>query len=143
MKPFSYAAFVAYGNACINNANGKTQELQDAFRADLKKNIAKAGYPSKDEIGIVDTINDFEMGATLRAIPSMVTGFMHDEDRAFELPAVDSNTAAGSLRIASVEEKTREGVIMLGEHKGETYTSTTGAHDEYRVKSNTDPFKKK
>lgn len=143
MKPFSYAAFVAYGNACINNANGKNQELQEAFRTDLKKNIAKAGYPSKDEIGIIDTINDFEMSATLKAMPSVITHFMSDEDRAFELPAVDDKTAPGSLRIASVEEKTREGVIMLGEHKGETYVSTTGAHDEYRVKSNTDAFKKK
>jgi hypothetical protein len=141
MKPFSYAAFVAYGNACINNANGKTQELQDAFRADLKKNIAKAGYPSKDEIGIIDTINDFEMTATLKAIPSMVTGFIKDEDRSFELPAVNDSTAAGSLYIDSVDEHTRTGVIQFGERKGETYESTTAAHDEYKVHSNTKPFK--
>ena len=143
MKPFSYAAFVAYGNACINNTNGNTPELQEAFKTDLKKNIAKAGYPSKDEIGIIDTINDFEMTATLKAMPSVITGFMRDEDRSFELPAADAQTAPAQLRIAPVEEKTREGVIMLGEHKGETYTSTTGAHNEYKVKSNTDAFKKK
>ena len=142
MKPFSYAAFVAYGNACINNQQGKTPDLQAAFRSDLKKNIAKAHYPSKDEIDIVDTIDDFEMTATLKAIPGVITQFMKDEDRAFELPAVDEQTAPATIRIAEVDEKTREGVIMLGEHKGETYTSTTGAHKEYKVRSNTDAFKK-
>lgn len=145
MKQFSFGAFTAYCNSCINNTNEfrPTPEMAEGFREDLKYNIAMAGNPQKGEEGIVDTIQNFRMTGTLRAMPEMIVNFMRDTGRAFDLPAVNANTAPGSLRIASVEEKTREGVIMLGEHKGETYTSTTGAHDEYRVKSNTDAFKKK
>ena len=142
MKPFSYAAFVAFGNDCVNNRNEVTPEFAKAFRTDLKKNIAKAHYPKQDEIDIVDTIDDLEMTATLKAMPTLIAQFMKTEDRAFELPAVDDETAPATIRIADVDEKTREGVIMLGEHKGETYTSTTGAHKEYKVRSNTDAFKK-
>lgn len=141
-KPFSYAAFVAYGNAAINNASGKTADLQTAFRTDLKKAIAKAGYPSKSEIGIIDTISDFDLSATLHEIPAVVTKFMKDEDRAFELPAPDKKTAPATIKIVSVDKKTKKGTIMLGDKKGQEYTSTIGAHDEVRVKNNTKAFKK-
>ena len=142
-KQFSYAALRDYGNACFNNATGKTPHIQEAFRTDLKKAILKAGCPSKEEIGIIDTITDFDMSETLRVMPEIVVGFMRDEDRAFELPAADKKTAPASIRIADVEEKTHEGVIMLGDKKGETYTSTTKAHREYKIKSRTDAFKTK
>ena len=44
---FSMGAFVTYGNMALNNQKGKSSNLQEAFRADLKKNIARAGYPSR------------------------------------------------------------------------------------------------
>lgn len=141
-KSFSYAAFCAYGNACINNASGKTQDMQAAFRADLKRNIAKAGYPQKDEIGIIDTINDFDFSETMRVMPDMISGFMHDEKRAFNLPAPDKKTAPATLKVVAVGKKTKTGIIQMGEKKGQTYTSTTAAHEEVKVKNNTSDFKK-
>lgn len=141
-KVFSLAAFTAYGNSCINNATGNTAPIQQAFKADLKKAIAHAGYPSKDEIGVIDEINDFEMTNTLSKVPEMVSGFMKDEQRAFDIPAADSNTCAASIKVIAVPEKTKTGEIQLGDRKGETYTSTTAAHEEISVKNRRDPFKK-
>lgn len=142
IKPFSYAAFAAFGNACINNATGKTPEIQAAFRTDLKKAIAKCGYPTKDEIDIVDTISDFDMSATLHEIPNLVTKFMHDEQRSFDLPAPDKKTAPATIKVVAVEKKTKNGIIMLGDRKGEPYTSTVAAHEEVKVRNNTKAFKK-
>ena len=141
-KSFSFAAWVNYGNACINNTTGNTPEIQTAFKSDLKKAIAHAGYPTKEEIGVVDTINDFDMSATLQTIPKMVSGFMHDEKRSFDIPAADSNTCAATIKVVAVDEKTKEGTIMLGDRKGETYKSTIAAHEELSVKNRRDPFKK-
>lgn len=141
-KGFSFASFVQYGNACINNATGNTPGIQDAFKTDLKKAIAHAGYPSKDEIGIVDEINDFEMPNVMSKIPEIVSGYMRDEKRSFDIPAADDNTCAATIKVVAVPEKTKTGTIMLGDKKGETYESTTKAHDELSVKNRRDPFKK-
>lgn len=141
-KLFSFAAWVDYGNSCINNTTGNTPGIQEAFKADLKKAIAHAGYPTKEEIGVVDTINDFDMSATLSKVPEMVAGFMKDEKRAFDIPAADENTCAASIKVVAVNEKTKEGTIMLGDRKGETYKSTIAAHEEIAVKNRRDPFKK-
>lgn len=140
-KSFSFAAFVAYGNNCINNVNGTTPEIQTAFKADLKRAIAHANYPSKDEIGIIDEINDFDMSNTLEQVPKLVSGFMHDEQRSFDLPAPDENTAPATLRVDAVPEKVNEGTIQFGDNKGQTYKSVTAAHDEVKVKSKTKQFK--
>lgn len=130
-KPFSTPAWVQYGNA----------KLQDALRADFKKNAAKMGYPSKDEIGIVDETT-LDATNTLSVIPATISGFMHDEGRSFDLPAPDEKTAAATLRVDAVEEKTKTGTIMLGDKKGQEYTSTIAAHEEIKVKNRTKPFKK-
>lgn len=140
-KSFSYAALVAYGNRSINNADGKTPELQAALRTDLKKAIAKAGYPSKDEIGIIDTIKDFDFSATIRELPALVSGFMKAEGRAFDLPAPDKKTAPATIKVVSVPKKTKKGIIQMGDKKGQEYTSTIGAHEEVRVKNKTGEFK--
>jgi hypothetical protein len=129
-KVASMPAWVAYGNA----------KLQDAARADFKKNAAKMGYPSKDEIGIVDQTT-LDISQTLAAIPAAVSGYMHDEKRAFDLPAPDNKTAPATLKVAAIPEKTKTGVVMLGDKKGETYTSTVKAHEEVKVKSRNKDFK--
>lgn len=139
---FSFASFVAHGNACINNASGNTPEIQSAFKSDLKKAIAHAGYPSKDEIGVIDEINDFDMSATMSKIPEIVSSYMRDEQRGFDIPAADNNTCAATINVVSVPEKTKTGTIMLGDRKGETYESVIKAHDELTVKNRRDPFKK-
>lgn len=141
-KKFSFASFVAYGNACINNTTGNTPDIQTAFKSDLKKAIAHAGYPTKDEIGVIDEINDFDMSATMQTIPQLVSGYMHDEKRCFDIPAADNKTCAATIKVVEVGEKTKTGTIMLGDKKGETYTSTIAAHEELSVKNRRDPFKK-
>lgn len=142
-KPFSFAAFVEYGNSCINNTTGNTPEIQTAFKQDLKKAIAHAGYPSKEEIGIVDEINDFDMSATLQTVPQIVAGFMHDEERAFDLPAVDENTAPASIGVKSVPEEVKEGTLTFGKDAGSKYKTKVAAHDEPTLKVRRDKFKSK
>ena len=106
-KPFSFAAFCTYGNACFNDPE-KTPDIRDAFKTDLKKAIAHAGYPTKEEINIVDDINDFDMSATLQQVPKIVSGFMHDEQRNFDIPSSDSKTCAATVKVVAVDEKTKE-----------------------------------
>lgn len=137
MKVHSLAAFVKYGNEQIN-----TGSMQSAFKADLKKAIAHAHYPTKEEIDIIDTINDFDMSATLSKVPELIGSYMKDEDRAFNIPAVDDKTAPASLRLEAIPEKTSTGIIQMGPDKGKEYTSTTKAHNEIKIKSNRDAFKK-
>ena len=112
-KVFSLAAFVEYGNKCINNANNATPVMQDAFKKDLKKAIAHAGYPSKDEIGVVDEINDFELTNTLAQVPTLVSSFMRDEQRSFDLPAVDPNTCPASIKVG--RNSTNPSTLALSE----------------------------
>jgi hypothetical protein len=137
-EKFSFAALANYGNSTAQAATN----LQSAFVTDAKKFYAKAGYPSKDEISILDEIKP-DLTNTVEAIPQFVSGFMHDEKRAFDIPAADNNTCAATIKVVSVDEKTKEGTIMLGDKKGETYTSTVLAHDELVVKNKRGPFKKK
>jgi hypothetical protein len=137
-KVFSLSAFAKYGNQQIN-----TGFMQQAFKSDLKKAIAHAGYPSKSEIGNVDEINDFDMSATLSKVPELVGNYMKDEDRAFNIPAIDKKTAPASLRLEEIDEKESEGIIPMGPHKGEMYTSKVKKHNEIKVKSNRDAFKVK
>lgn len=142
MNNFSMAAFVKYGNSVINNAQNKpeNEEISKGFKADLKRAIAHAGYPSKDEIGVIDTINDFDMSNTLEAIPTIVSGYMKNEDRAFNIPATDDKCTSAKITIVSKEEETKTGENRF---TGGTYTTTIAAHDEYKVSNNRDPFKSK
>lgn len=126
----SRPAWVAYGNA----------KLQDAARADFKKNAAKMGYPGKDEIGIVDETT-LDISHTLAAIPETISGYMHDEKRAFEIPAPDKKTAPATLKVIAVEKKTTTGVQTFGPNKGKSYSSTVAAHEELKVSNNRKAFK--
>ena len=139
---FSFGAWMNYCDSSINNTTGTTPAVQEAYKKDLKKAIAHAGYPSKDEIGVIDQINDFTMDNLAAEIPNMVSGFMKDTGRSFNIPAADDNTCAASIKVVAVDEKTKEGTIMFGDKKGESYTSTTSAHEELTVKNNRTPFKK-
>ena len=80
------------------------------------------GYPSKDEIGIVDQTT-LDISQTLAAIPGAVSGYMHDEKRAFALPAPDKKTTPATIKVVAVEQKTKEGVSTLGKNKGQPYKS--------------------
>ena len=142
-KVFSLAAFCAYSNSCFNNTTGTTPTIQTAFKADLKKAIAHAGYPSKDEIGVVDEINDFDMSNTMSKVPEIISGFMRDEKRAFDIPAANDNTCPASIKVVAVDDKVKTGIIQMGDKKGETYESKIKAHEELSVKNRRDAFKEK
>jgi len=135
---FSFAALANYGNSTAPAATN----FQQAFVTDAKKFYAKAGYPSKDEIGILDEIKP-DLTNTVEAIPQFVAGFMHDEKREFNIPASDDKTTAATIKVVHKDESTSTGTIQMGPDKGKTYTSTTLAHDELVVKNKRGPFKKK
>ena len=141
-KPFSMAAFIEYGNKKINNATGNDLEMQTAFKTDLKKAIAHAGYPSKDEIGIIDEINDFDMSNTLETIPKLVSDFMADTDRKFDLPAPDKKTCPATIYTQHVEEEKKEGVSKLGGVETK-WSVTIAPHDVVKVSNRNDAFKTK
>lgn len=130
-KPASIPAWTKYAN----------DRLQDALRQDFKNNAKRLGYPGKDEIGIVDQ-STLDASNTLAAIPGAISGYMHDEHRAFAIPAPDAKTAPATLKVVDVPKKTKTGTIQLGDRKGEPYTSTIEAHAEIRAKSHTKNFKK-
>ena len=136
-KGFSFAALANYGSSLAPAATS----FQNAFVQDAKKYYAKAGYPSKDEIGIFDEITP-DVTNTVSAIPEFVAGFMKDESRSFDIPAADDKTTAATIKVVHKEEATSTGTIQMGPRKGETYTSTTAAHDELVVKNKRDKFKK-
>ena len=141
---FSMSAFVTYGNAALNNQKGKSSDLQDAFRADLKKNIAIAGYPSKDEIGIVDEINNFTFENTLKQMPQLVANYMRDENRKFNIPSPDGSCTDATIEIVHKEKQTKTGVAKLGNGKDPIpWESTIKDHDEYALTNHRDAFKVK
>lgn len=141
VKGFSMAAFIEYGNGKLNNVSGKDMEIQQAFKADLKRNIAKAGYPSKDEIGIIDEINDFDMSNTLECVPQIISDYMADTGRKFDLPAPDKKTCPATIYTKHIPEETKTGVSKLGGVE-KPWTSTILAHDIVKVKNHTGGFKK-
>ena len=137
-KGFSFAAFANYSNSTAAPASN----FQHAFVQDAKKFYAKAGYPSKDEIGILDEMVP-DVTNTVSQIPELVTGFMHDEERAFDLPAADDKTAPATIKVVKVPDKVTEGIITIdGPNKGKKYKSTVKAHEEPKLKVKRDAFKK-
>ena len=137
-KTFSFAALANYGNSTATPASN----FQHAFVQDAKKFYAKAGYPRKEELGILDEMQP-DVTNTVSAIPELVAGFMHDEQRSFDIPAADDKTAPASIQVVHVPEKTTEGVITIdGPKKGQKYKSTVKAHDELKVKNRRNAFKK-
>ena len=94
-----------------------------------------------DEIGIIDEINDFDMSNTLECVPQIVSEFMADTGRKFDLPAPDSKTCPATISTQYVPEETKKGVSKLGGVEKE-WTSTIAAHDVVKVKNHTKAFKK-
>lgn len=130
-KTSSKPAFIEYGNA----------NLQEAMKADTRKNIIKMGFPNKDELDGVLASTTLDMSNTLAAIPGCISGYMHDEKRAFDLPAPDKKTAPATIKVVAVPKKTKTGIVQMGPNKGSTYTSTIDAHEEVKVKSRNKDFK--
>lgn len=136
MQSFSLANFVNYMNDQVNK---KETDLSTAFRKDVKAAIALAGYPTKDEIDIIDTLDGIKMSNVAAQIPSVVGGFMKDNQRAFEIPATDDKTCTLVIGRKPVEERIKEGTSnMSGEEK--TWKCRIAAHTEYFAKNKRKPF---
>lgn len=138
MPSFSISSFVNYGNDQVNN---KETALSAAFRKDVKEAIRVAGYPTKDEIDIIDTIDNLKMTNTLEEVPGLVANYIKDTDHDFELPRTDEETVAASISRRHVDEVTKSGVSSMGGTE-KTWTSTVAAHNEYFVKNKRKPFKR-
>ena len=130
-KVASKPAFIEYGNA----------KYQEAFKADTRKNIIKMGFPNKDELDGVLAATTLDMSNTLAVMPECISNYMHDEKRAFDLPAPDKKTAPATIKVVAVPKKTKTGTVQMGPNKGGTYTSTIAAHEEVKVKSRNKDFK--
>lgn len=142
-KSFSAAVWAEYLSKCANNADKKHSKDQEAVQSFVEKTIAKLGYPNKDEVhDVVKNFKDFDLTPIADRIPTMVSGYMHDEKRAFDLPSVDPSTAKATIGVRAVDEKVNEGIIQFGENKGKPYKSVTAAHEEIYVRNNTKIFKK-
>lgn len=138
MPSFSLSAFINYGNDQVSKPGS---DISTAFRKDIKAAVALAGYPTKEEIDIFDTIEGLKMTNTMEQIPALVAHFIEDEDRDFEIPSVNPETCAVSVVKKHVDEITKSGTSnMNGVEK--QWTSTIGAHNEYYVKNRRKPFKK-
>lgn len=135
-KPFSLAAFVDHGNA-------KNKAFADAFATDTLKNLAKMGYPNKDEAPDAVKNTKLDMSHTLGAVPELVSEFMTSEGRKFDIPSTDKTMAPATIRLEEIPKKVTEGVNQLGANKGQKYKSVTKAHTEVKVKSHNKDFKEK
>lgn len=139
---YSLANMVEWANKSVNNVNGTTEDIQTAFRQVLKAGIKKANYPSCEaELAVIDEIKNFDVTPMAEKIPDIIARYMAEEKRPIKLPAVDENTAPATLKLVHKDETVNEGIIQMGARKGEKYSSKVAAHDEYKIKSNTDAFK--
>lgn len=138
MPSFSLSSFVNY---CNEQTAKKESALSTAFRQDVKAAVALAGYPTKDEIDIFDSIEGLKMTHLAEQIPAAVASYMKDENRDFEIPATDSETCAAAICRTHKDEVTKTGTSNMGGEEKE-WTSTIAAHNEYFIKNRRKPFKK-
>ena len=142
-KSFSASEFAKYTNKVVNNSDKKHAETSNAMKTFLEKTIKKMGCPNQDELhDAVQSFNEVDATPIADQIPTIVSGFMTEEGRKFDIPSLDKSVAKATIGLREIPAKTKTGVIQFGENKGGTYKSTTAAHTEVYVKSNTKIFKK-
>lgn len=141
---FSKSAFADITNALINDTTFKVQVLDkhgntsdvnfsELYRAELKKNIANAGYPQKSEISVVDSSN-IATNAIAELIPHVIDIYTAT-GRKFEFPLHKDRIS--SIYLVDVKGKTKDTVVRdmkTGANIGST-TTVTQDHVQMRVKS--------
>ena len=88
-----------------------TVNISELIRADLKKTVAKAGYPQKSEAGVLDTCEIVTTGLA-EAIPQIVMEQLK-QGKKFDLPAAPG--VAGSIYLAKVPAK--EKIVQVRDPK--------------------------
>lgn len=139
MNSFSASSWADYATKV---ANKKDSDANKAVKTFVEKTIGALGYPNKDEAhDIIQSYNNYDLTPIADIIPSMVSGYIKDEDRTFNIPAVNDNCTPAKIGLRHVDDKTKTGTIMFGENKGQSYSSTVKEHDEFFVKNFTKAFK--
>jgi hypothetical protein len=141
-KSFSSSAFAEHVNKCVNNTDKKHADASTAMKTFLEKTIKKLGCHNQDELH--DVVSNAVVDATPIAdqIPSLVSSFMVEEGRKFEIPSLDDKTAKAAIGIREIPEKTKTGITRFGANKGASYETTISAHNEIYVKNYAKIFKK-
>lgn len=80
-----------------------TVNISELIRSDLKKTVAKAGYPQKSEAGVLDSCEVVTSGLS-EAIPHIVMEQMK-QGKKFDLPAAPG--VCGSVYLAAVPGKVK------------------------------------
>ncbi len=141
---YSKAAFAEITNALINDTTFKVPVLDksgqetlvnfsEVYRAEMKKNIAAAGYPQKPEIDVVDK-TVLHTNALAEIIPHAIDIYISCGKK-FDFPIHEDRI--GSIYLTDVKGKVKDTAIRdmkTGENLGTT-TTTTQDHVAYRVKS--------
>ena len=137
---FSAATFAEYANKA---ANKKESDTNKAIKTFVEKTVKDLGYPNKDEAhDIIQGYDKYDITPIADVIPDMVSGYIYDTERSFNLPAPNDYSSPAKIGIRYVDKKENTGTIMFGEHKGESYKSVTESHNEFFVKNFTKAFKK-
>jgi hypothetical protein len=102
-KGFSLAAFANYSNSTAAPATN----FQHAFVQDAKKFYAKAGYPSKDEIGILDEV----LKDVADEVGELKEKTIEPLDGSIVIPPVTGNTTYIGVNIDSEDKH-----IVLGDN---------------------------
>lgn len=141
-KSFSASAFAEHVNKCVNNTDKKHEEASGAMKRFLERTIKKLGCPNQDELH--DAVATAVVDATPIAdqIPSLISSFMAEEGRKFEIPAYDKKTAKAVIGIREIAQKTKTGTVRFGAKAGSSYSTTIAAHNEIYVKNYARIFKK-
>ena len=129
---YSLSHFVNYMN---DQTSKKETELSQAFRKDVKAAIALAGYPTKDEIDIIDTVEGLKMTNTATVMNKSIAEYIKATDRAFEIPPVDEETCRCVIGRVDKPEDIKEGTGPNGAWK-----NLVKAHTEYFAKNKRKPF---
>lgn len=141
--PFSKAGFSDTVNALINDSTFKIKQydkdgkpagevsVSELIRNDLKKTVAKAGYPQKSEAGVLDTA-EISTSGIAEAIPYIVMEQMK-QGKKFDLPSQPN--VVGSIYLADVPGKTKTSEIRDINTKEKLGTVTTTTKDSIQIRA--------
>lgn len=142
---FSFAELAKYGNKRANTQGDSFRSATISFVENTLNAVGKQyGYPTtKEEVhDVLNKFEDYDVSPLTDQVPALVSDFMHDEKRSFELPAPDDNTCPAIIKVVAKDEDVKEGTVQFGACKGEHYKTTVAAHEEVVVKNNRNKFKK-
>lgn len=112
--------------------------VSELIREDVKKTIAKAGYPQKTEIGVLDTAEIYTAGLS-KALPFIVMEQLKSGKK-FDLPTTAKSV--GSVYLKEVPGGVKESAVRDPQTQANLGTSITTSKDcvQVRTKSGVPSF---